>query len=379
MKLNLAIPGLLIALLVGCNDTITTVEPPVSPSVAANPTTNPLESEPTPTATPTPVASEPTPTATNSPNTFDSVSFPKASCGDQMPTDKKTDTIKLYPVFVDYSDSNLQTIKANYCGDALKKITKNKGKYVIQVASFTDEKRVNQFKEFLTRKLGSTSVEVGEATVIGGKPIPKSTKNVAKAAQPIGDQQSQDKKADNVVGADNSPYAIGKAAKLTPAQVEELIEIEKRKAYKGLGSKEEVQAKFVLPTYLPPGFNVSHFRTKYNGKLGGRYEIVYCNSSKFCFLIEGGIPEPMGDEPISYETIKDISSLALGKVELGYANYDRTNNKPHIGFTGSLDRFIKDNNDYIFQSPSRIYVGNNTAISMSEAIKIVESLQYLNN
>ena len=155
--------------------------------------------------------------------------------------------------------------------------------------------------------------------------------------------------------------------------------MEKRKAYKGLGSKEEVQAKFVLPTYLPPGFNVSHFGTKYNEKLGGRYEIVYCNSSKFCFLIGGGIPEPMGDEPISYETIKDISSLALGKVDLGYANYDRTNNKPHIGFTGSLDKFIKDNNDYIFQSPSMIYVGNNKAISMSEAIKIVESLQYLNH
>jgi hypothetical protein len=376
MKLNLAIPGLLIALLVGCNDT-TTVAPTESPSAAANPTSNPVVSEPTPTATPTPVASEPTPTPANSPNPFDSDSFPKTSCGDQMPTDRKTDIVKLYPVFVDYSDSNLKTIKDNYCGDALKKL-QNNGKYVIQVASFTDEKRVNQFKEFLGRKLGNTSVDVGEATVIGAKPIPKSTKNVAKATQPTGDQQSQDKKADDVISADNSPYAIGKAAKLTPAQVKELIEMEKRKAYKGLGSKEKVQAKFVLPTYLPPGFNVSHFGTKYNEKLGGRYEIVYCNSSKFCFLIGGGIPEPMGDEPISYETIKDISSLALGKVELGYANYDRTNNESHIGFTGSLDRFIKDNNDYIFQSPSIMYVGNNKAISMSEAIKIVQSLQYLN-
>jgi hypothetical protein len=209
------------------------------------------------------------------------------------------------------------------------------------------------------------------------KQIPKSMENL-EAAQPTGDQQSQNKKSDNVVGADNSPYAIGKAAKLTSDQVKELIEMEKRKGYKRFGSKEEVKAKFVLPTYLPPGFNVSHFRTKYNEKLGGKYEIVYCNSSKFCFLIEGGILGAMGDGPISYETIKDISSLALGKVELGYANYDRTNNKPHIGFTGSVNRFSKDNNDYIFQSPSMIYVGNHKAISMSEGIKIVQSLQYLN-
>ena len=393
MKLNLAIPGLLIALLVGCNDTTTTVAPTVSPSATANPTSNPVvsekistptatptpvASEPTPTATPTPVASEPTLTPTNSPNPFDSDSFPKAGCGDRMPTDKKTDIVKLYPVFVDYSDSNLQNIKDNYCGDALKITTKDQGKYVIQVASFTDEKRVNQFKEFLARKLGNTSVEVGEATVIGTKPIQKSPKKVAEAAQPTGDQQSQDKKADDVVGADNSPYAIGKAAKLTSAQIKELIEMEKYKSYIRSGTKE-VKSKFVVPTYIPPGFQVSGFRTADDDGHGGlRYRIDYCNSSKFCFAVVGGIQHDIGEAPLSFEIVKNISSPALGKVELGYTNYDGTNNKPYIAFTGAMNRFVKDNNFYVFLSAGGYLNQDDQTISLNEAIKIVESLQYLN-
>ncbi|WP_293354891.1 MULTISPECIES: hypothetical protein [unclassified Microcoleus] len=219
----------------------------------------------------------------------------------------------------------------------------------------------------------STKVESTESPSATATPTP-----VASAEPtPTVDRPNQDQKAENLANIKKSPEEIGKAAKLTPAQIKELIEMEKRKAYKSLGSKEEVKAKFVLPSYLPPGFNVERFSTRYNKNFGGRYEIVYCNASKFCFLIEGGIKLPIGDEPLRYEIIKNISSLALGKVELGYANYDGTNNEPHIGFTNSMDRFIKDNNEYIFQSPSMNYVGKNQAISMNEAVKIVESLQYL--
>jgi hypothetical protein len=195
-------------------------------------------------------------------------------------------------------------------------------------------------------------------------------------------QKEQVAKEVNVPSPISTSDSIGKAAKLTPVQVKELIEMEKRKAYKGLGSKEEVKAKFVLPTYLPPGFSVSQFSTKYNEKLGGRYEIIYCNFSKFCFLIGGGIPEPVGDIPISYETTQKISSPALGKVGLGYANYDRTQNQPHIGFAeGGVDNLYKDNNEYIFQSSAWGWSGvrENPAISLNEAIKIVESLQYLSH
>lgn len=338
MKLKLAIPGLLIALLVGCSET-TIVAPTPSP----------------------------TPTPTNSPNPFDSDSFPKAGCGDRMPTDKKTDTIKLYPVFVDYSDSNLQTIKANYCGDALKITTKDKGKYVIQVASFTDEKRVNQFKEFLARKLGNTSVEVGEATVIGGKPIPKSTKNVAQTVQPIGEQQSQDKKADDVVSADNSPYAIGKAAKLTTQEVEKLVSLEKSDlVLKDKLKMERLKLKAIVPTYIPPGFKVkklypwkdsnnSYYRIEYSNSSDSRFEIA----SACCFC---------GDEPLGYKEI-EVNSKKLGKIIVAYTYFDNDINKSHLVCATGILYNKNTNREYSFSTET---------INIREAIKIVESLQYLN-
>jgi Domain of unknown function (DUF4367) len=365
MKLNLAIPGLLIALLVGCNDT-TTVGTSASPSATPSPTTTPVVPEKTPTATSTPVASEPTPTPTNSPNPFDSDSFPKTSCGDRMPTDRKTDTVKLYPVFVDYSDSNLQTIKTNYCRDALKITTKDKGKYVIQVASFTDEKRVNQFKEFLARKLGSTSVEVGEATVIGAKPIPKSTKDVAKAAQPTGDQESQDKKADDVVGADNSPYAIGKAAKLTTQEVQKLMSLEKSNlVLKDKLKMEKLKLKAIVPTYIPPGFEVKKLDAS-KESYGHFYGIEYRNSSDSHFSINTACCF-CGDEPLGYKEV-EVYSRKLGKIIVAYTYFDNDINKSDLVCATSILYNKNTGREYSFS-------GN---VNIKEAIKIVESLQYLN-
>ncbi len=369
MKLNFVIPGLLIALLVGCNDTTTVATSP-SPSAAANPTSNPVVSEQTPTPTPTPVVSEkiPTPTSTSTKptNPFDSDSFPKAGCGDEMPTDKKTDTVKLYPVFVDYSDSNLKTIKTNYCGDALKITTKDQGKkYVIQVASFTDEKRVNQFKEFLARKLGSTSVEVGEATVIGAKPIPKSTKNVTKAAQPTGDQQNQDKKADSVVGADNSPYAIGKAAKLTTQEVEKLMSLEKSDlVLKDKLKMEQSKVKAIVPTYIPPGFKVKKINTSKHSY--SHYGIEYGDSSDSNFRIATGCCF-CGDEPLGYKEVQ-VSSRKLGKIIVAYTYFDNDINKSDLVCATGILYNKNTGREYFFS-------GN---VNIREAVKIVESLQYLN-
>jgi hypothetical protein len=388
MKLNLAIPGLLIALLVGCNDTTTTVAPTVSPNATANPTSNPVVSEkkdtptPTPTSTnppnsfagptTTPVVSEktptPTPTPTNSPNPFDSDSFPKAGCGDRMPTDKKTDTIKLYPVFVDYSDSNLQTIKANYCGDALKKIIKNKGKYVIQVASFIDEKRVNQFKEFLARKLGNTSVEVGEATVIGANPIP-----IVLATKPK-PQPTKD--------------AVAKAAQLKPDQVEQLKNIIFKDT---LGKLHKVEA--IVPTYVPPGFKLDKFEVKNQAEdIQVGYTLVYRNASNSCFRINAYQHGPGAGPPLVVKTIKGVNSPALGEVMIGYTEFDKTYNSAKIEailthstevngtYAQGTSRWV-----YSFYSPDYANLRENNyvsvpicnTISLVEAVKIFESLSYL--
>lgn len=184
-----------------------------------------------------------------------------------------------------------------------------------------------------------------------------------------------------------SQKSVGEAAKLTPAQVEELLSVEKLKSYERLRSKKEVKAKFVVPTYIPHGFQVDILRTRYNQNLGGRYQIIYRNSSNSCFGIEGGIPEPIGDEPTSYDTTGEVWSPALGKIVLGYTSFRKRSNLSFIGFKGPKDSVIKNNNDYIFSSPVlSVYsqqggwerIPECGTITFQEAVKIVESLQYLN-
>ena len=375
MNFRTQIAGILIGLLIACSDSKPNATVPSTPQQQQTNKSKPEVNHPSETG------------VTKSTNPFNSDSFPKAYCGDQLPDNSKTNTVKLHRVFIDYSESSLKTVKANFCQDAFKTIIKDNGKNIIQVASFKDKQRGNQFKYFLANKLGDVNVEVGEPT---NNQRLNSTETAAKAAQSTGDEQNS--KFGSLVGVKSSAYEIGKAAKLTPAQVKELIAMEKRKAYKGFRSKEEVKAKFVLPTYVPTEFQVKHFRTRYREKLGGRYEIIYCNSSEYCFLIGGGISLPIGDVPQTYERIENISSPALGKVKLGYTtNYGRKN-EPHIGFIGSLDRFSiasRDYEDYIFSSNVGL-VGStigfsegqrlsfNKTINFKKAIKIVESLQYLN-
>lgn len=132
---------------------VTKPQVPQSPSVTA-------PSKPTPVATPV--------KPSNSSNPFDKVQFPQPVCGDTLPTDLKAYPVKLYPVFVDYSESNLQTVQSKFCQDALSRTREKTGKEAIQVGSFLTVDRANAFKEFLLKNIGSG--EVGEPTVIESNP-----------------------------------------------------------------------------------------------------------------------------------------------------------------------------------------------------------------
>jgi hypothetical protein len=371
MKLNLAIPGLLMALLVGCNDT--TVATSASPSAAANPTSNPVvpEQTPTPKPTTTPVVSKKTPTstptATNLPNPFDSDSFPKAGCGDKMPTVSKTDTVKLYPVFVDYSDSNLKTIKANYCGDALKITTKDQGKYVIQVASFTDEKRVNQFKEFLGTKLSSVNADVGEPTV--------------RAVKPKGDVKPQGETANESTNISSSASSIGKAAQLTPKQIKELIEMENRLTVPVDQSNLKLEkVKAILPTYVPSGFEVKDFKISlcnYPGAKSGRYSyfITYSNSSNSSFYIQTRPCRVYMSKPTVVKDIQ-IPSNKFAQINLQLIKFDRS--KDHTKISGEI---LSSHPEYpgSFQKLLSLTSDGSNPINWQEAQKIIKSMDYLNN
>jgi len=47
--------------------------------------------------------------------------FPKASCGDPLPSNSSDYPITFYPVFVPYSDDNLAKVRSSLCQDTLKK------------------------------------------------------------------------------------------------------------------------------------------------------------------------------------------------------------------------------------------------------------------
>lgn len=91
-------------------------------------------------------------------NPFAKESFPKKSCGDSFPTDPQDFPVSFYPVFVDYSETNLQKINLNFCEDAYQLIREETGKESIQVGSFTSLDRAEAFKEFMIDKVGSGEV-----------------------------------------------------------------------------------------------------------------------------------------------------------------------------------------------------------------------------
>lgn len=94
-------------------------------------------------------------------------SFPKPNCGDPRPDDPKAYPVSFYPVYVDFTEGNLRTVKSDFCMNAFPRIRLSTGERVIQVASFTDIGRANSLKELMIERFSSG--EVGQPTVISSK------------------------------------------------------------------------------------------------------------------------------------------------------------------------------------------------------------------
>jgi serine/threonine protein kinase len=142
-----------------------TISTPAStPKVTTSPETN-FSPDFTPKSTISPSNTTPA----TSLNEFDKTQFPRATCGDSLPTNSSA-SIQFYPVFIEYSDSNLKTVKSNFCADAYKKIRRDTGIIAIQVASFSNRIQAELFSDFMKRKLGNG--DVGKPTSYS---VPKSS------------------------------------------------------------------------------------------------------------------------------------------------------------------------------------------------------------
>ncbi|MBK4730815.1 hypothetical protein JJD41_13210 [Oxynema sp. CENA135] len=403
MKIQTVITGLILGFLLGCGES--KQDAPIS------------QPTPTPPVQPT--------------NIFDSVSFPQDACGDNLPEDPQAYPVDFYPVYIDYSESNLQAVKSKFCRDALKKYREAKGKDYIQVASFVGEERANQFKKLMQQELGSG--EIGEATVIeaplsnrevfpkeycGDNPqdiksyptyiypvftwaedidniklqlcqnaqigqAPSEYRNPygrnreavvlgyffsQKAALLLKDEIGN--RLDNIqIGnpykITSNPSELGRLAKLTDSQTQDLLSFAKNNRY-------QKTFKIILPAYIPDGYKVAKFNV-YEGLGGPVYHIEYQNSNNSCFSIHGS-SGGWGGAPEDYERVEVLSS-ALGKVVLGKTDFDRYYNMAQINLVIEAGLLINPQR-YSFSTSWK--ANSCTPVQVQEAVKIVESFQYLN-
>ena len=110
------------------------------------------------------------------PRTF-ADNFPLNSCGDKDPGG----TNLWYPVYVRNTAKNLNKVKANYCGDAILKYREARGITSIQVASFLNQAKAQEFANLMRNAIGSG--EVGYPYYFGKKSITGSYKKHYSAYQ----------------------------------------------------------------------------------------------------------------------------------------------------------------------------------------------------
>lgn len=170
----------------------------------------------------------------------------------------------------------------------------------------------------------------------------------------------------NTAVSENSQNDKISAANISPQEAQQMI------AYDQNNNYDNVAFKVIIPTYVPSGFR-SIVNVEDEG--GPSYSLFYIDNSNNCFEISA-LTTGFGSGAVDYST-RIVKSKALGNVELGYIQFDGITNQPSIGFdAGTVKGTIPSKQEYSFDSPTR-RDGCNT-IDFEEAVKIVQSLEYLN-
>jgi len=83
--------------------------------------------------------------------------FPKASCGDPLPTNPNDYPVDFYPVYLPDSEANLQ-LAQRFCQDALSKRRKDSRTRAVQVAAFTTKQKAIEFRDFLNSETSGSTI-----------------------------------------------------------------------------------------------------------------------------------------------------------------------------------------------------------------------------
>lgn len=257
-------------------------------------------------------------------------------------------SFEAYLIFIEYTEQNIKIVKENFCNLAYQSLDK---KGYIQVAGFVDPKEAESFRALMEEEFGKAEIE-------------------KISTQP---QISAPHEALSTVRK-----SVAEAALLTNEQVELLV-------FRDKNNFKNIEFKVLVPTYVPQGFDVFWIGSSDNEKFGPTVNIIYKNSNNACFSVSS-ISGGFGAGPGGKETII-VTSPALGEIELGYTRFDQISRGSQIEFQGAP--IIRGKQGYSFNSPGGVdgwsytYIFNREndcqSISLDEAIKVAESLEYLND
>lgn len=136
---------------------------------------------------------------------------------------------------------------------------------------------------------------------------------------------------------------------------------------------EEAGLRFIMATYIPPGFQLIEFEMHTHKEGGyGFYQAYYKGANNSCFNIwatNGGV----GDAGTIIRQWT-VNNKYLGQITLEEFKFEEE------GITELLANFnVYQSGYYFFESPGKYSNSECTSISPEESIKIIESWQYRRN
>ncbi|NES72940.1 MAG: hypothetical protein F6K24_50970 [Okeania sp. SIO2D1] len=164
---------------------------------------------------------------------------------------------------------------------------------------------------------------------------------------------------------------ISRSAQFTASQLKQLVSVDRKKfRVKKLyyDEFEDRELRVIVPTYILFGFKVDKLEVIDNNSENS-YKIIYRNSNNLCFYIGNsisGLIQPSTRPPSSTEAVEINSPFINETANLAITKYDRASTNSSISLEFSKVEF---------ESPC---TEKDRVITTSEAVKIVESLQYLN-
>ena len=249
-----------------------------------------------------------------------------------------------YPVYIEYSAESLKNVEALFCTGLRppnRVFRRDVNKESIEVAFFNSFERANTFREIIASRFSSAEV---------GNPI---TIQSAQDSQDIGLYQ-------HIINRIASTF-FPKIGEGDFKNLKKLIDRENS------GIKN---FQVALPTYIPDAFQRVDIEIHDKNRIKYHAEYTYdSRNSSQCFRVSGDDGRWGGDTRAF--TSLNVSSSSLGNVRLDYVSFDRVGDVSQVFFRKRVPE-IKEvvSNHYSM-------VSCKDGISLSEAIKIVESIRFL--